>query len=498
MPVEHIILKGPHACALQAMSNNGEENGNAWSCVRNNGNNAWYVNMGNGNLNNNNTNNTYSVVPASDLSEKVSAWIAAESDCYKNKHASLEAASFHFNLSRIYELINRIDNGYQPQTSICFVLDYPVYREVFAANYTDRIVHHYVAPMLGDICEKVHEANGNVSHGNRIGHSASTAIEQIQRNIRDVTDGYTKKAFVATMDISGFFMSIDKETAYCILRKYADMYYDKPDKEEKLSLLHTLIQHNPATDCERRSDIKMWDKVPPNKSLFGLPPDKGLPIGNFYSQLLANLVMAEADAEMIKTGVRYTRFVDDICVVAETAAEIIHARKVFIKATERLKLKVHPDKFYIQPASHGVKLCGKVVKLNRIYISNRTVHALHTAIEEYSRTPSYSNAVHVMQSINSYFGLMKDTASFNIRKRIMNQVLESFSEWLYFIKKGDSYICRMKARHNPVKTSIADAAAFIDIHNGKNRYIRKIKNRRKKRNINSSIQKNYEICKINQ
>lgn len=103
-----------------------------------------------------------------------------------------------------------------------------------------------------------------------------------------------------------------------------------------------------------------------------------------------------------------------------------------------------------------------------------------------------------MQSVNSYFGLMKDTASFNIRKRIMHQVLESFSEWLYFAKKGDSYICRMKARHNPVKTSIADATAFINTHNGKNRYIRKIKNRRKKRNINSSIQANYEICEINQ
>lgn len=241
MSAELFNDKGPCACGEQAIPINRAEvlGGNVWSCVRNNGNNAWYVNMGNGNLNNNNTNNTYSVVPASDLSEKVPAWIAAESDCYKNKHASLEAASFHFNLSRIYELINRIDNGYQPQTSICFVLDYPVYREVFAANYTDRIVHHYVAPMLGEICEKVHEANGDVSHGNRIGHSASTAIEQIQRNIRDVTGGYTKKAFVATMDISGFFMSIDKETAYRILRKYADMYYDKPDKEEKtLSASH--------------------------------------------------------------------------------------------------------------------------------------------------------------------------------------------------------------------------------------------------------------------
>ena len=67
---------------------------------------------------------------------------------------------------------------------------------------------------------------------------------------------------------------------------------------------------------------------------------------------------------------------------------------------------------------------------------------------------------------------------------MINQVAEAVHQ-----ENGDSYICRMKAKHNPVKTSIADAAAFIDIHNGKNGYIRKIKNRRKKRNINSSIQK---------
>ena len=470
MSSEHNILKGLHACDMQAILNSGEESGNAWSCVRNNGNNAWYVNLGNGNCNNNNTNNRYSVFPCSEFDIKCDDLLEAESECYKNKHASLEAASFHFNLSRIYELINRIENGYQPQTSICFVLDYPVYREVFAANYTDRIVHHYVAPMLGEICEKVHEANGDVSHGNRIGHSASTAIGQIQRNIRDVTDGYTKKAFVATMDISGFFMSIDKETAYSILRKYADMYYDKPDKEEKLSLLHTLIQHNPATDCERRSDIKMWEKVPPNKSLFGLTPDKGLPIGNFYSQLLANLVMAEADEEMIKTGVKYTRFVDDICVVAETASEIMNARKVFIKTAERLKLKVHPDKFYIQPASHGVKFCGKVVKLNRIYISNRTVHALHTAIEEYSRTPSYSNAVHVMQSINSYFGLMKGTASFNIKKQMAKKVLKTFSKWLYFQNKNGRFICAMKRKYKPNKKSYINLNDYASIFRPPTRY----------------------------
>ena len=39
--------------------------GNAWSCVRNGGNNAWYVNVGSGSLISGNANVTYSVVPAS-------------------------------------------------------------------------------------------------------------------------------------------------------------------------------------------------------------------------------------------------------------------------------------------------------------------------------------------------------------------------------------------------------------------------------------------------
>ena len=57
--------------------------------------------------------------------------------------------------------------------------------------------------------------------------------------------------------------------------------------------------------------------------------------------------------------------------------------------------------------------------------------------------------------------------------------LDSFSEWLYFVKKGEVYICRIKAKYTPVKTSIRNANRFIKKHNGKSRYIRKSKNRRK-------------------
>lgn len=485
MSAERFLLKGLHACDMQAMLNNGEENGNAWSCVRNNGNNAWCMNLGNGNCNNNNTNNRYSVWAVSEFDKIVDDWLKAESECYKNKHSSFEAARYHYHLSNIFNLIERINNGYKPTTSICFVLDYPVYREVFAANYTDRIVHHYIAPMINQVAEAVHNLNGNVSHGNRIGHSSSTAVKQIYDNIKEMSNGYREVCYVATMDVSGFFMSIDKEVAYSVFEYYADLFYKEEDKNEKLALLKRLIAHNPTEDCERRSPIEMWNNVDKKKSLFGVQEGKGLPIGNFYSQLIANLVMAVVDERMTHIeGLKYTRFVDDMCMIAKTSNELVEARKILYEVLYELKLTLHPKKFYIQPYWHGVKFCGKVVKCNRIYISNRTVGAITEKIRIASKKPNIETAKHLMQSINSYFGLMKGTASFNIRKRIMDMTLKNFSEWLYFIKKGESYICRLKVKYNPIKTSNRDAKRFVIKHNGKDRYIRKTKNRRKERSIN--------------
>lgn len=365
------------------------------------------------------------------------------------------------------------------------MLEYPVYREVFAANYTDRIVHHHIAPMINQVAETVHNLNGDVSHGNRIGHSSSTAVKQIHDNIKEMSNGYKEVCYVATMDVSGFFMSIDKEVAYNVFEYYADLFYKEDDKVEKLAFLKRLIAHNPTEDCERRSPIEMWDNVDKKKSLFGVQEGKGLPIGNFYSQLIANLVMAVVDERMTRIdGLKYTRFVDDMCMIAKTSSELVEARKILYEVLRELKLTLHPKKFYIQPYWHGVKFCGKMVKCNRIYISNRTVGAITEKIRIASKKPNIETAKHLTQSINSYFGLMKGTASFNIRKRIMDMTLRSFSEWLYFIKKGESYICRLKAKYNPIKTSISDARRFVEKHNGKNRYIRKTRNRRKKRNIN--------------
>ena len=163
---------------------------NAYACEQNNANNAYYVTLSSGQVNNNNKNNSYAVVPVAESDKLTDLLFQAERDCWKSKKSRFDAARFHFHLAEIFDLLEILKNRtYQPTTSICFVLTYPRYREVFAAKYRDRVTHHLAAPFISKVTEQVYIYNGDISHGNRPGLSAQTAAEQIQLNMRRYPDG---------------------------------------------------------------------------------------------------------------------------------------------------------------------------------------------------------------------------------------------------------------------------------------------------------------------
>ena len=427
---------------------------NTWTCEQNNTNNAYYVIPSSGQVNNNNKNNSYAVltVAESDEQKLLEALFDAESDCWANKKSRLDAARFHFHLAEIFDLHKMIwDRTYKPTTSICFVLTYPRYREVFAAMYRDRVVHHLIAPFILKVTEAVHYDNGNISHGNRPKRSAQTAAEQIQMNMRKYPNG-----FVATMDVSGFFMNICRDMAYDTFVKFCKKFrpdgYTDEQVEVMLWILHTLIHHDPTSDCERHSPISMWDFIAANKTIFG-NEGKGLPIGNFYSQLIANLVLSVWGSAIKELGVdcEVTQFVDDMCIVA-ASAEIIHAvRKRSMEILEEMKLTLHPKKFYIQPVRHGVQFCGRVIYTNRMYINNRTVRACKNSIRlAIQAGASIENAQRLLNSYNSYVGFMCHLQSYKIQYQLMKMILDSpYHDYLYFIEKKNQLVCRMFDMYKP-------------------------------------------------
>jgi len=62
----------------------------------------------------------------------------------KNKRDTLNALAFEINYeTKLFKLYEEIKNGnYKISNSICFINFSPIKREIFAANFRDRIVHH--------------------------------------------------------------------------------------------------------------------------------------------------------------------------------------------------------------------------------------------------------------------------------------------------------------------------------------------------------------------
>lgn len=97
-----------------------------------------------------------------------------------------------------------------------------------------------------------------------------------------------------------------------------------------------------------------------------------------------------------------------------------------------LKLSLHPQKFYLQHYTKGVKFIGAVIKPNRIYIGNRTKGNLYNKI--FKTLPymakSVANTLDTLpkfaSSINSYFGIMRHYNTYRLRSGVLNMLDKTF------------------------------------------------------------------------
>lgn len=150
--------------------NNEGNNANFWSATENNSNNAYNMNLNynneNANLNNNNKNNAFSVrcLKNSDSlfchpregGDLRSELLRAYFDARRHKRSSPSQLAFEVNLednlSALYnELVSR---EYRISPAICFINEEPVKREVVAADFRDRVVHHLLYNWISPIFER--------------------------------------------------------------------------------------------------------------------------------------------------------------------------------------------------------------------------------------------------------------------------------------------------------------------------------------------------------
>jgi RNA-directed DNA polymerase len=357
-------------------------------------------------------------------------------DCRKNKSGKESAVEFEVdyesNLIELWESV--VNRTYKPSKSIAFIVTKPRRREIFAANFRDRVMHHYVDLRLRPIIERTLV---DTTCNNRIGKGTMACVKYAEKFMREESENYTTDCYVCKMDMKGFFMSISKSK---LTNKTIDLtreFYKGDDIEDLIWLIDVILSDSPEKNCELRSPKSEWKKLDRNKSLFFIDDDLGLPIGNLISQLLVNFYLDEFDHYLMEE-LRFSktaRYVDDFVIFSKEKERLLYSIPLMRKKLEDIGVTLHPDKFYFQHYSKGVEIVGSVVKVGRTYLHNRTVNNGFRAIEELNRLKVCEANIEKVQSVvNSYLGFMKHTASFKIRYRLLESLSKKW--WKYFSTVG--------------------------------------------------------------
>lgn len=378
-------------------------------------------------------------------------------ECRRNKRNTINALQFEKHLEQnLFQLFDEIIEGtYVPARSIAFIVNKPVKREIFAADFRDRVVHHFLINKLNPLFEQEFIED---SYACRVGKGTHFGIKQAYSFIKGCSESYKTDCYVLKLDIEGFFMHINRKLLFEKLRQFILDKYHFKDRELVIQLCRILIFNDPTKNCIIKGSVKDWEGLPDNKSLFHSPHECGLPIGNLTSQVFANFYMNTFD-HFIKNELNlsfYGRYVDDFVLVhvdKEYLKNLIPEIALFLQ--EHLMLTLHPKKIYLQHFSKGVRYLGAVIKKNRIYIARRTLGNFYAAIQRQNslvndRKPNQTEKEAFLSSMNSYLGIMKHYRTFNIRKGLILKNLHSgWWKYIYAVNGFTKFKKKAKKRKVP-------------------------------------------------
>ena len=297
----------------------------------------------------------------------------------KNKRNTASQVRFERNLSdnlmRLYDEI--VSGRYRVGRSMCFIIRDPVLREVFAASFRDRIVHHLLYNWLMPIFEPTFIYD---SYSCREGKGTLFGIKRLEHHIRSCSANFRKECYVLKLDIEGYFMNINRQRLYDLvvarLQKYSSSHRFSFDLSLALRLLSQVIFNDPVKGCYRKGRVSDWKELPSSKSLFYAAPGCGLPIGNLTSQLFSNIYLSGLD-NYVKRELKlrhYGRYVDDFFIVGTSREELLTAIPMIRNFLSReLGLRLHPRKVHLTDVRRGVRFLGAVVKPYQRYVAPNCV-----------------------------------------------------------------------------------------------------------------------------
>lgn len=345
-------------------------------------------------------------------------------DCRKAKRNSINQLRFEANLERnLVDLYHDLRNGdYKIGRSIAFVVTHPKIREVWAADFRDRIVHHVI---YNAVHERFHRRFIRDNYACIPERGTHDALRRTVRFARSATHEWTRPAYYMKADVANFFNSIDRLILIDLLERHV--------QEEWLRvLLRQVALHDPRSNFVTRSPRSLFAKVPRHKSLFHAEENKGLPIGNLTSQFFANVYMNELD-QYAKHQLKvryYGRYVDDMVLFDEDPVVLnVWYRQMEDFLKSHLALHLHPNKKRVNLADRGIDFTGFIIKPGRTYLRRSTVSMCKKKIRAWENNGSpvdQESLIRLSESMNSYLGMLRQVSGYRAREALCRRVESLF------------------------------------------------------------------------
>lgn len=357
----------------------------------------------------------------------------------RNKRYGRDSMAFEVNWPPLLVRLMRelMQRTFRILHNYTFLTSIPKWREIFATEFAGRLADHLLCDTLKPWIERTLHAR---TFNNREGMGSQAAINQVIEDICEVSNGYTKTAWIIKWDLAGFFPNADCTYMESGFVRIIDTFHEEIAQqygEWMPAFLRWLamvsIHCCPARHYERRTPKYLWDKhIKPEKSILNKPDGIGVPIGRMSSQTGMGLyINNEVRWLNDECGIHTTVFMDDgVMVVPDRLKE--YALSLLPELRKRISekgVRMNDHKFYCQQHWKGLEFLGSHIHPWSVILNDATWARCLARIHEYNQLETvekYRELDRFISTVNSYTGLLKNRTSY---KRIMTLKATIDMEW---------------------------------------------------------------------
>ena len=341
------------------------------------------------------------------------------------------------NCIKLCEAIN--SRTYQP-TAYSFIVTYPKPREIFASDFSTRVLHHYlherIVPLLENRLSK-HTFN------NRKGMGTSACQNAVISDMYEVSNGYTEDAWIIKMDLSGCFPNINQDIAFKQLEAVIKEDYNGRDKDDMLYILRTCVFSYPTLHAKYIGDIELRKLISPEKSITTKPLGIGAAIGHLIWQMAVTYYFNDIILWLESVGVHVNVYVDDwYFVIKNKTAFLTFIVPEMRRRLAKLGATLNENKFYCQHVSKGCECLGVHIKQHRVYPNERIINRAIKKAKELNKCIRIGKIEKALQTINSYLGICKNTCGYNQALKIVGTLSDEWKKFIVF----NTHRCCLEAR----------------------------------------------------